>query len=1226
MLEVTESAGEAAFPILSRWEDVGLPLLSTFLSTTFRTTDKVSYFQSQLIHSIIKMLRGTTTSIPSTGGISSTSTIISTGPSSHGRRARSYSFGKSDGVGALKSYPSNMQASIVTILTKTTDSALHNEIRTCLFEIVLSSQSWRKKVFSNLSGKVRQKIASALLVAATEFLFHGVDSVLLSLPLDANDIAKLLCDQESSDVGLSKQTFIFDFVNTNHSKLATSPGINELLASIFKTLSGFSEGTEDGESIKFARHALLSALLELIKSSLDTGSMNTDLGTKKKTFDSWLNILLDTVVQKRTSDTQFVSFRSKRIIFLIFATLCDKYPRAVIPKFIPIINGLVSQSLSQGEESTLISCFDLIIPVYFRHAGAGNLSPIDLFRSFIDYMCNHDEKTRLKFYAAFVHGLSMIPQNDDSGASPVGSFLCAVLARESYNSSDKASTDRSISKLPELATQILSQTSSDLRIQAVWTMQNYAKETLFNILQEESSSTSGAIFSVQHLIEIAEKGPNSTGEISPNQSLSEASSSVVDSLCSLYIVVTCEVVTSHELRNIIRRTDGSGSTIILRLWQDLLLIQSACHNRLGGSSNHDKSEMLGRIVEITTQALDCIQNSIQSHIFLAFVTNLVTEGETQELRARAVQLIAERSASAYMGKSEAVLFMEMIPPLLQLLVPDMSDDMNEESDRGFLHQSVFAAIDSIGRNACLSSESIVNDRHLGIFSEATFKAASALQKESRSIKNVTFLDIPSESRQLISSAALCSSTTIKICGPRALPVLPTLMKPLLTFLDAASTFIESSITESDNVDKKELSQAKLMQLAILRTLKSIVERMPKLLKPYLVDILKTFAKVSGGFRGDSLNQSQSIQMEIVALQNVMTSNVPTRQLIPAASKSISSNLSVELNLPILSTMIESVTNSKSSEVSGMISLIIKTATQVFDQDDTQEGGSAVMQAADELLLSLVMKLSEVQLRSLYRKIREWRGDLDEANPEQTAGRRSAFWRFSSTLSKQLKSIYLSCLTTVFSDAVDELEMAARSLSKKDSIKKADGKKRQKILGGEVNISFEASSLQALKNLLRCLEVSLRSDAHEGGVWIRELESQRYDKLLEPLGKLLHCRLSDSAYGTIVQGNESQSGSVVECLVALGTAAGDEQLWKPLNHAVLQACSDENRLEVRKAGVSCLLSLINSIGEEYMVLIPECLPVLSELLEDPDEEVAGTAQECISQSEELLGESLQDSLL
>lgn len=208
-------------------------------------------------------------------------------------------------------------------------------------------------------------------------------------------------------------------------------------------------------------------------------------------------------------------------------------------------------------------------------------------------------------------------------------------------------------------------------------------------------------------------------------------------------------------------------------------------------------------------------------------------------------------------------------------------------------------------------------------------------------------------------------------------------------------------------------------------------------------------------------------------------------------------------------------------------------------------------------------------------------------------------------------------------------MAVSCLPEKDGVKKANGKKRQRVTNSEESSKFQSSSLLALKNLLLCLELSLRSDAHEGGDWIREMESQRYDKLMEPLGKLMHCRLpnndSNMTFESLVQGEESQSGSVVECLVALASAAGDEQLWKPLNHAILQACSDEDRLEVRKAGVTCLLSLINSIGEEYMVLIPECLPVLSELLEDPDEDVSGTAQECISQSEELLGESLQDSL-
>ena len=171
----------------------------------------------------------------------------------------------------------------------------------------------------------------------------------------------------------------------------------------------------------------------------------------------------------------------------------------------------------------------------------------------------------------------------------------------------------------------------------------------------------------------------------------------------------------------------------------------------------------------------------------------------------------------------------------------------------------------------------------------------------------------------------------------------------------------------------------------------------------------------------------------------------------------------------------------------------------------------------------------------------------------------------------------------------------------------------------------------LRPLLSCIEAALIADAHDGGQWIRADDSQRYNLLLEPLGKLLQCQIhvestiNKVSYWNVVVGSSSDSGSVMSCLVALAGAAGDEQLWKPLNHSVLQACSHENRSEVRKAGLSCLLELIRSLGEEYMVLLPECLPVLSELLEDGDEEVAGLAQECVNVSEELLGESLQDSL-
>lgn len=148
------------------------------------------------------------------------------------------------------------------------------------------------------------------------------------------------------------------------------------------------------------------------------------------------------------------------------------------------------------------------------------------------------------------------------------------------------------------------------------------------------------------------------------------------------------------------------------------------------------------------------------------------------------------------------------------------------------------------------------------------------------------------------------------------------------------------------------------------------------------------------------------------------------------------------------------------------------------------------------------------------------------------------------------------------------------------------------------------------------------------------------QILSHLGKLLMAQVpkelalvsdiapkgqaSTSSYQQLIQGvGTADYGNVVGCLTSLAAAAGNEQLWKPLNFAVLEACGHK-RSEVRKAGISCLLSIIETIGEEYMVLLPECLPVLSELLED-DDEIAGMAKECVRQGEELLGESLEDSL-
>jgi U3 small nucleolar RNA-associated protein 10 len=52
---------------------------------------------------------------------------------------------------------------------------------------------------------------------------------------------------------------------------------------------------------------------------------------------------------------------------------------------------------------------------------------------------------------------------------------------------------------------------------------------------------------------------------------------------------------------------------------------------------------------------------------------------------------------------------------------------------------------------------------------------------------------------------------------------------------------------------------------------------------------------------------------------------------------------------------------------------------------------------------------------------------------------------------------------------------------------------------------------------------------------------------------------------------------------------------------------------------------SQVGEEYILLLPECLPYLSEAMEDSASEVAALASEVIQSIEDVSGESLDSYL-
>lgn len=105
---------------------------------------------------------------------------------------------------------------------------------------------------------------------------------------------------------------------------------------------------------------------------------------------------------------------------------------------------------------------------------------------------------------------------------------------------------------------------------------------------------------------------------------------------------------------------------------------------------------------------------------------------------------------------------------------------------------------------------------------------------------------------------------------------------------------------------------------------------------------------------------------------------------------------------------------------------------------------------------------------------------------------------------------------------------------------------------------------------------------------------------------------------------SLASEVIPAITELAAAADSADNHKEMNATIMkQMRSDE--APVRLAAVKCEQSLTARLGEEWLALLPEMLPFISELQEDDDEVVERETNGWIVQIEGILGESL-DSML
>ena len=104
--------------------------------------------------------------------------------------------------------------------------------------------------------------------------------------------------------------------------------------------------------------------------------------------------------------------------------------------------------------------------------------------------------------------------------------------------------------------------------------------------------------------------------------------------------------------------------------------------------------------------------------------------------------------------------------------------------------------------------------------------------------------------------------------------------------------------------------------------------------------------------------------------------------------------------------------------------------------------------------------------------------------------------------------------------------------------------------------------------------------------------------------------------------EKRTESLLTPCLAQMALATDDILWKSLNYQILVK-TKSSIPQVRIGTLETIVAIATKLGEDYLMLLPETVGSLAELLEDDDERVENAIKKAIQKLEDVLGEPVKE---
>ncbi|KAM0713461.1 hypothetical protein Q7P37_010423 [Cladosporium fusiforme] len=412
------------------------------------------------------------------------------------------------------------------------------------------------------------------------------------------------------------------------------------------------------------------------------------------------------------------------------------------------------------------------------------------------------------------------------------------------------------------------------------------------------------------------------------------------------------------------------------------------------------------------------------------------------------------------------------------------------------------------------------------------------------------------------TSLLCLASMVESLAEELMGLVPTV-------LDTALGYVESG-------DAGEFGQ---MRDAVFTFLNALLDTLPFTLSQTYLDRAITAAAKSihqDGERVWAVQQFSALAAKKVAFPDLCTSLARVWESV--------TRFGGESMLLCVEMLQQAIKTHTKANVTRNATALFPTVLKAFDLRRvlSEDEGNDAFDLVGETAMDMTLKLNDTTFRPFFMRLVTWAADeLPKSDSTGKTLRGVALYDFAYRLFEQLGG-----LVTSYSGVV--LENVVAILSAADSA------------------SQEGREL--LAHTLRAMQSSFSHDQDD--FWSAP---QHFDAIRSPLISLLASSTALSA------------GSIIPAITAFAdSVSASADNLKTLNTEIMALLKHENE-EVRLAAVQCERAVTQGLGFEWLNLLPEMLPVISELLEDDNEEVERECLAWVREIEGVTGESLEGML-